>query len=161
VVAADQAAPENPQVASAKGTYVFIRGTVLKSLDKLPEEKYSYKPTDGVRSYGEILAHIADAQFVFCGTAKDGKPTMKGFEKSAHTKAEIESALKESFAYCDAVYAGLTDASSAAMVPFFGQKMTKLAVLALNTAHLDEHYGNLVTYMRMNGVVPPSSEARK
>ncbi len=161
ILAADQPVMENPQVASSKGIYEYLKGTILKSAEKVPEEKYSFKPTDGVRTYGEVLAHIADGQYEFCGAVKDGKPMMKEVEKTAHTKAEITSALNDAFAYCEGVYAGLTDASSAAMVPFMGLKLTKLALLSLNESHTDEHYGNLVTYMRMNAIVPPSSEPRK
>lgn len=150
----------NPQLASTKGMYDLIKGNILKSTDKLPEAKYSYKPTDGVRTYGQLLMHIADSQYGICGIAK-GAPEQKGIEQSAlKTKAEIVKALQDAFAFCDATYAGLTDASSAAMVPFVGgMNVTKLSVLSFNTAHSFEHYGNLVTYMRMNGVVPPSTEA--
>ena len=156
-----QTAADNPQLASTKGFYDQIKGNILKSLDKMPEDKYGFAPTEGVRTYGQLLAHVADGQYILCGIAKEGKMQPKGVEKSAKTKAEITAALNEAFAYCDSVYAGLTDASSAATVSWFGQQRTKLSVLAFNTAHTFEHYGNLVTYMRMNGVVPPSSEPRK
>jgi uncharacterized damage-inducible protein DinB len=156
-----QSMTDNPQVASSKAFFEQIKGNVLKSADKLPEEKFSFKPTEGVRTYGQLLAHIADAQFIFCGIVKDGKPQMKGIEKSAHTRAEIVQALNDGFGYCEGVYSSLTDAQSAATVSWFGQKRTKLTVLDFNIAHAFEHYGNLVTYMRINGVVPPSSESRK
>lgn len=156
-----QSMTDNPQVASSKAFFEQIKGNVLKSADKLPEEKFSFKPVEGVRTYGQLLAHIADAQYIFCGMVKDGKPQMKGIEKSAHTKAEIVQALNDSFGYCEGVYSSLTDAQSAATVSWFGQKRTKLTVLDFNIAHAFEHYGNLVTYMRINGVVPPSSESRK
>jgi len=86
---------------------------------------------------------------------------MRNFEKTATTKAEIVAALNEGFAFCDSVYQKLTDADAAAMVPFFGQQRTKLSMLDFNIAHGFEHYGNLVTYMRMKGIVPPSSEKKK
>jgi uncharacterized damage-inducible protein DinB len=156
-----QSMGDNPQVASSKAFFEQIKGNVLKSADKLPEEKYGFKPAEGVRTYGQLLAHIADAQYIFCGMVKDGKPQMKGIEKSAHTKAEIVQALNDAFGYCEGVYSSLTDAQSAATVSWFGQKRTNLTVLDFNIAHAFEHYGNLVTYMRINGVVPPSSESRK
>jgi uncharacterized damage-inducible protein DinB len=112
-------------------------------------------------TYGQLLAHVADGQFVICGMVKDGKPVMKGFEKSATTKTAILQALNEGFAYCDSAYAGLTDASSADMASFFGNQRTKLSILSFNTAHTMEHYGNMVTYMRMNKIVPPSSESAR
>jgi len=156
-----QTAADNPQLASTKAFFDQAKQNILKSADKLPEEKYSFAPAEGVRTYGQLLAHVADGQYVLCGVARDGKMQMKGVEKTAKTKAEIVAALNEAFAFCDSVYAGLTDASSAATVSWFGQQRTKLSVLAFNTAHTFEHYGNLITYMRMNGAVPPSSEARK
>jgi uncharacterized damage-inducible protein DinB len=153
-----QDAANNPQLASAKAFYVTVRANVLKSADKMPEEKYGFRPTDDVRTYGQMLAHIADAQFFLCGTAKEGVSRNRGIEKAAKTKADILKGLNDGFAYCDAAFAELTDASSAAMVPFFGQQRTKLSMLSFNTAHTFEHYGNLATYMRMNKIVPPSSE---
>lgn len=155
-----QDAAQNPQLASAKAFYTIVRTNVLKSADKLPEDKYGFRPSDDVRTFGQLLAHIADAQFFICGTAKEDVSRNRGVEKSAKTKAEIVKALNDGFAYCDAVYAELTDATSAAMVRFFGQQRTKLSMLSFNTAHTYEHYGNLVTYMRMNKIVPPSSEGR-
>jgi uncharacterized damage-inducible protein DinB len=153
-----QTPSDNPQLASSKAFYDQVKGIVLKSVDKMPEDKYSYRPTDEVRTYGQLLAHIADGQFFLCSIAKEGKPAPRGIEKSAKTKAEILKGLNDGFAYCDALYAELTDASSAAMVSWFGQQRTKLSMLAFNTAHTMEHYGNLVTYMRINKIVPPSSE---
>jgi len=160
-LAAGQTAEDNPQLASAKAFYDTVRTNILKAAEKMPEDKYAYKPSDDVRTYGQLLAHIADGQYFFCGTAKEGKSENRGFEKSMHKKAEILTALRDGFAYCDSTYAGLTDASSAAMVTFFGQKRTKLSMLSFNTAHSFEHYGNLATYLRMNRIVPPSSEPRK
>jgi uncharacterized damage-inducible protein DinB len=149
---------QNPQLTSSKALLGIAKGDILKTADKVPEDKYSFKPTPEVRSLGQILAHVADAQYFFCGTARGEKPPAKNVEKSATTKAQIQSALKEAFAYCDAAYAGLTDAASAETISFLGQQRTKLSVLDFNVAHTFEHYGNLVTYMRINGIVPPSSE---
>jgi uncharacterized damage-inducible protein DinB len=151
---------QSANLASSKAFYDQIKGLVLKSADKLAPEKYSYRPVETVRTYGELLAHIADANFGICGTAKDGKFAPKGIEKSAKTKADIVKGLTEAFAFCDSVYAGLTDANATANVPWFGQQRTKLSILDFNVAHSFEHYGNLVTYMRINGVVPPSSEGQ-
>lgn len=159
--AVQAAPPANPQVASAKGFYDYMKGNVLKTADKVPEPMYAFKASPEVRSLGQILAHIADAQTAFCSIVKDGKPSGKGYEKTATTKAAIQAALKESFELCDAAYAGLTDAGSAEVVPFLqGRKATKLSIISFTTAHGLEHYGNLVVYMRLNQMVPPSSEAQ-
>jgi uncharacterized damage-inducible protein DinB len=107
------------------------------------------------------LAHVADGQYEFCGAAA-GNHDEKGVEQTTKTKAEIVTALKAAFAYCDGIYAGMTDVKAAEMIPAFGgAKITRLSMLDFNVSHTMEHYGNLVTYMRIQGVVPPSSESRQ
>ena len=91
----------------------------------------------------------------------EAKSASKDVEKTAKTKAAIVSALNEAFAYCDAAYAKMTDASAAEIVSLFGMKSTRLGLMDFNTAHNMEHYGNLVTYMRLKNIVPPSSEGQK
>ena len=155
------AAIVNPLVASSKVFYMNAKQDILRSADKMPEEKYAFKPTDSVRSYGQVLAHVADGQYEFCGAAA-GNHDEKGIEQTAKTKADIVTALKAAFAYCDAIYAGMTDAKAAEMIPAFGgAKITRLSMLDFNMSHTMEHYGNLVTYMRIQGMVPPSSESRQ
>ena len=161
LAALGQSPTDNPQVASAKAFYDNVKRLILRSADKMPEDKYAFKPAPEVMSYGLMLAHVANAQFYQCSTAMGEKTIDKGFHESLHTKAEIVAGLKEGFAYCDAAYAKLTDTTSAALVNFFGAQRTKLSGLYSNTFHTWEHYGNLVTYMRINGIVPPSSEPRK
>jgi uncharacterized damage-inducible protein DinB len=156
-----QTGGSNPLVASSKVFYSNAKQDILRSAEKVPEDKYAFKPVDTVRSYGQVLAHVADGQYEFCGAAA-GNHDEKGFEKSAKTKAEIVAALKTAFAYCDAIYAGMTDAKAKEMIPAFGgMKITRLSMLDFNVSHTMEHYGNLVTYMRIQGIVPPSSEARR
>jgi uncharacterized damage-inducible protein DinB len=159
-VIASAADIKNPLLASSSAFYAQVKDDVLRSAEKMPEESYSFKPAPDVRTFGELLAHVADAQFLLCGIASGGKPTMKSNEKTAKTKAEIVTALKDGFAFCDAQYAKLSDQDAAAIVSWFGQPRTKLGVLDFNTAHAFEHYGNMVTYMRIKGIVPPSSEKR-
>lgn len=150
----------NPLMAGSKSLYEQVKNVLMRTADKMPEENFSYKPTEGVRSFGAILGHVADAQYFFCGAASGQRVAPKGVEKSATTKEAIIAGLKESFAFCDAVYAKMTDANAAEMVNLMGQR-TKLSALDFNVAHNYEHYGNLVTYMRMKGIVPPSSEPRR
>ena len=107
-----------------------------------------------MRTVGQLFAHIADGQYEFCSVATEGKPVSKDIEKTAKTKAEIVAALKEAFAYCDAAYADLTDAKAPELVTFFGTRLTRLGVMDFNITHNMEHYGNLVTYMRLKGIVP-------
>jgi uncharacterized damage-inducible protein DinB len=156
-----QTGASNPLVESSKVFYSEARQDILRSAEKMPENKYSFKPTDVVRTYGQILAHVADGQYEFCGAAA-GKHDEKGVEQTAKTKADIVAALKTAFAYCDAIYAGMTDAKAAEMIPAFdGAKITRLSLLDANVSHTMEHYGNLVTYMRIQGIVPPSSESQR
>ena len=151
----------NPLVESSKGFYTNAKQDILRSAEKMPEDKYAFKPVDTVRSYGQVLAHVADGQYEFCGGAA-GKHDQKGFEQSAKTKADIIAALKTAFAYCDAIYSGMSDAKALEMMPAFGgAKITRLSMLDFNVAHTMEHYGNLVTYLRIEGLVPPSSESQR
>ena len=160
-VASAQDTPANPLVTVSKAMYDISKKDILGSVDKIPDEMWSYQPVKEVRTAAQLFAHIADAQYEFCGVAAEGKSVSKDIEKTLKTKAEIVPALKDAFAYCDAAYANLTDASAAEMVSFFGMKITKLGAMDFNIAHNMEHYGNLVTYMRIKGIVPPSSEPRK
>jgi uncharacterized damage-inducible protein DinB len=161
-----QAQPANPLSAGAKRTYDIIKGYIIKSAAKMPEENYAFKPTPDVRSFGQIVAHIADANYGFCSAVAGEKPPAGGFdpatsfEKTKTSKADLEKALADSFAYCDKAHAGMTDAAGAATIKFFTGEMAKLSILEFNTHHDFEHYGNLVTYMRLKGIVPPSSEPR-
>ena len=138
--------------------YTMTKMNVMKSAEEMPESNYSFKPVDSVRSYGGVLAHIADGQYEFCSAATGDETKHPSVEKTAKTKAEITEGLKTAFAYCDKAYDEMTDAKAAEMASFFGRQMPKLAILNFNTAHTDEHYGNLVTYLRMKGMVPPSSK---
>jgi uncharacterized damage-inducible protein DinB len=152
-------AQSNPLSNGQKGFYTVVKTNIVKAAQKMPEENYAYKPTPEVRSFGQIIGHIADAQYMFCAIASGAKNPSPGVEKSMTTKAALVEALEESAAYCDKVYDGMTDAHAGDMVKMFGRDQPKLLVLTVNIAHDDEHYGNLVTYMRLKGLVPPSSEA--
>jgi uncharacterized damage-inducible protein DinB len=134
---------------------------LTRSADKVSEADYAFKPTKDVRSFGQILGHVADAQYAFCSAVSGEKsPATGSVEKTKTTKADLVAALKDAFAYCDKVYEGMTDASAAQSIKFFGRDTTKLGILAFNNMHDMEHYGNLVTYMRLKNIVPPSSEPR-
>jgi uncharacterized damage-inducible protein DinB len=148
----------DPLSAGDKGIYNIAKGDLIKAAQKMPEANYSFKPTPDVRSFGQIVGHVADAQYFFCSTALGEKNPAPGIEKSKTSKADLVQALNDAFAYCDKAYNGMTDAHAAETVKLFGSDQAKLSVLAFNAAHDFEHYGNLVTYMRMKGLVPPSSE---
>ena len=151
----------NPMLESSKVFYSNAKQDILRSADKVPGDKFAFRPTDSVRTMGQIFAHVADGQYEFCGAAA-GNHDEKNIEQTAKTKGDIVAALKAAFAYCDAIYAGMTDTKAAEMIPAFGGiKITRLSMLDFNVSHTMEHYGNLVTYMRIQGIVPPSSESQR
>ena len=154
-----QTPPANPLIATSKAVFNITKNDVMGSVDKIPDELWSYQPTKDIRTVAQLFAHIADGQYEFCGAAR-GETIEKGIEKTAKTKAEIVPALKAAFAYCESTYEDMTDAKAAELVTFFGMKITRLGALDFNSAHNMEHYGNLVTYMRLKGIVPPSSTPR-
>ncbi len=155
-----QAAPANPITASEKGLYGFISGAVVAAAVKMPEENYSFKPTPDVRSFGQLVGHVADASFGFCSQASGETNPSKDIEKTKTSKADLVAALKDGVAYCNKAFDGMTDAKGSQMVKFMNFQMARLTLFSLNTAHTDEHYGNMVTYLRMKGIVPPTSETQ-
>jgi uncharacterized damage-inducible protein DinB len=160
-ISAQGPAVQNPIAAGQKMLYTMVKDNIVRSAEKMPEPNYAFKPTPEVRSFGQLIGHVADSQYMFCAAVL-GKPNpAPGIEKSKTTKSDLVQAVKDAFAYCDAVYDGLTDAQAGALVKFFGGDQAKVTVVAFNTAHNNDHYGNIVTYLRMKGLVPPSSEPRK
>jgi len=154
------AAPANPIAASEKGFYGLVSGQVVAAAEKMAEENYSFKPTPEVRSFGQLVGHVADAQYGMCSTAAGEANPMKKIEKTKTSKSDLVSALKEAVAYCSNIYGTMTDAQGSQLVKMMGFNLAKLSVLSVNTAHTDEHYGNMVTYLRLKGIVPPSSEKK-
>lgn len=151
---------QNPLSTETKGLYDMVKGNLIKAAAKMPEENYAFKPTPDVRSFGQLVGHVADAQYLFCAPVKGEANPAPGIEKSKTTKADLEKALAAAFAYCDAVYSSMTDATVVQTTKFFNRERSKLTILNFNTSHNNEHYGNIVTYMRLKGLVPPSSEGR-
>ncbi len=148
----------NASASAPRPYYQMVQGYITKSAEQMPEGKYGYAPTAGVRSFGQIIGHVANSQYTMCAAAKgEESPSKEDFEK-ATSKADLVAALKASNAYCDGVYSGMSDAQSLEPVEIFGQKTSRLGMLIFNASHDWEHYGNLVTYLRMNGMVPPSSQ---
>jgi len=151
-------APANPFSNYNKIFFARMKTVLISSAEKMPEENYNFKPTDTVRSYGQIVGHIADAQYNFCAMSLgETNPGLK-IEETKTSKADLVAALKGALAYCDKAYDTMTDVSGLQTVKMFGMDMPKFGVLNINNAHDMEHYGNLVTYMRLKNVVPPTSE---
>ena len=158
---APSAPPANPITVSERGLYGFMSHSVVAAAEKMPEANYAFKPTPEVRSFGQLVGHEADANYMFCAQAQGEPNPAKNIEKTKTTKADLVAALKDAVQYCDKAYEGMTDAKGSEMVKIFGSmNIARLTVLSLNTAHTDEHYGNMVTYLRLKGIVPPTSESQ-
>src|SRR6266852_5757833 len=151
-------AEDNPFSATNKSHYGGLKKILLRSAEIVPEENFNFKPTEAVRSFGQIVGHVADSQYAFCSIALGEKNPAPKIEKTKTSKADLIAALKEAFAYCDKAYDGMTDTSGNQTVKYQGMDMPKLIVLIGNNMHSAEHYGNLVTYMRLKNIVPPTSE---
>lgn len=142
---------------SLAGLYGITKTNIMATAELADAALLAYRPTDEVRSTAQLLGHIASAQFAFCSAAAgESNPQAENFEETRTTRAGLIEALQMGFSYCDGVYDAMTDEAGARPVQFLGAS-TAHGVLAFNSAHNYEHYGNLVTYMRMNGIVPPSS----
>jgi uncharacterized damage-inducible protein DinB len=129
-----------------------MQDKIMKSAEAMPESGYSYRPTKDVRSFAEVLTHLADISYILCSNAKGEAPPAASAGKGS--KTEIVGYLKGSFEYCDGVYAGFADARLNAPADFFGHKTNKMFILTQVGNHDALHYGNLVTYLRLNGLVP-------
>jgi hypothetical protein len=151
-------AQDNPFSADARQTYALIKDSVLKAADKMPAEYYSFHTVPEVRTFAQMIAHLADAQFRMCAVVKGESPVASVASKA--TKAELVVALKASFDYCDAVYESMTDATGAAKVKWARWEMSKLGLLNWNISHDNEMYGIMGAFLRVKGLVPPSSEGR-
>jgi uncharacterized damage-inducible protein DinB len=163
-LAQEPAKPAPPPItasAGLKNLYTNARNWILRAAEVMPEEHYAFKPTPDVRSFGELLGHIANTQYNFCAPPrKMASPNKDNIEKTATTKAALTAALKEAFAFCDPAYE-LADAGLTEMVKSGQREVAAGYGLTFNVAHNFEHYGNIVTYMRLKGLVPPSSEPRR
>jgi uncharacterized damage-inducible protein DinB len=168
--AAQQGQQPPPTVAGyLRNAYTGNKNNIQRSAEKMPEEYFGLRPgpQEEVRTFGQHLGHVATYNFLWCSQAKGEKNPNAGnnLEKTLTTKAAFIKALTDSFAYCDPVYASLTDASGIEVLDITQEsgrqvRLPRMALLIMNLAHNNEIYGNLVTTMRMKSIVPPSSEPR-
>jgi uncharacterized damage-inducible protein DinB len=142
-------------ITEVKQSYENVKNNLLKSAEKVPDADYSFKPTPEIRSFGEVMEHVVAAQRHTCAA-------ILGEQSASHstptTKAEIVSALKETFAECDKAYGSLTDANATETVSTGRGQRTRMGALIVNMTHDVEQYSILSVYMRLKGIVPPSSE---
>lgn len=151
-------AQTNPLIAPQKAAYNNVKNNLLKAADKMPEEAYSFKPTPELQSFGERVAHVAGMIGTCSGLTGERKPNPAQGKTS---KAELVAGLKAAAESCDAAWEGMNEKTAMEMVAGRGgQQQPKLGMLIQNNVHLNEVYGTMTVYMRLKGIVPPSSEGR-
>lgn len=159
LTAALHAQTANPLSTELKASYTRVKTNFIKAAEKMPEDQYDFKPTPDMQSFKERVAHIAVSSMGPCSSLKGEAKTIDA--KTLKTKADVVAALKDAFATCDAVMGGMTDADAVTMVSSGrGGPRSKLAMGYGLVGHTNELYGYICVYMRLKGVVPPSSEAR-
>ena len=147
----------NAGVSSARSVWMVPHNFVVRALEQTPDSLLSFKPTADVRSLGQLYAHVADGEHLFCSLALGQGMPSTSVEKTKTSKADLLQALKESATHCDQAYAQ-TDAQAQTAANFFGNQTNRMFLLNMNGAHDYEHYGNIVTYLRLKGITPPSSQ---
>jgi uncharacterized damage-inducible protein DinB len=171
IPAAAQTAPPvtaNPISTWLRGAYTGNRNNIVRSAEKMPEENYGMRPgpQEEVRTFGQQVGHVARYNYLWCSQAKGEKNPSTGTDlEKLPTKAELLKALNDAFAYCDGVYAALTDTSGLEVIDITQEsgrqtRNMRIALLIQNYGHNNEIYGNIVTYLRMKSIVPSSSEPR-
>ena len=154
-----QAQPANPLSTELKASYTRIKTNFIKAAEKMPEDQYDFKPMPDMQSFKERVVHIAVSSMGPCSALKGSPKTIDA--KTLKSKAEVVAALQDTFATCDAVIDSMTDADAVTMVSSGrGGPRSKLAMGYGLVAHTNELYGYICVYMRLKGVVPPSSEPR-
>ena len=152
-------AQENPQTAPLKQSYNGIKNNFVKAAEEMGEDNYSFKPTPELQTFGQRVAHIADANARTCGAIKGEQKNLQASSKTS--KADLVAAVKESFDYCDSIFESITDNDASKMVSMGrGGERSELAVRWGLVAHDNEVYGTMTVYMRLKGMVPPSSAGR-
>ena len=163
VTSAVPAAAQAPQggafTKAAQQQFENIYALVLRATEKVPDEVYAFRPTPEVRTFAGVVGHIADGNVLLCTAASGVKPTITREHEKQTTKADVVAALKASKMFCDKVLDSFTDETVAVpFAAFGGNGQPRLSWIHANNSHMWEHYGNLVTYMRLKQIVPPSSE---
>jgi len=146
-------------IADSKARYVAFRDNIQKAAEAMPEESYNFKPTPDIRSFGELMGHIADAQAGICGSATGQRKALGAAKMTS--KADLVGALKTSSEICTAAFDATTDANANDAASMGQMKSTRLGILEYNTGHDAEEYGYAAVYLRLKNVLPPSSAPRK
>jgi uncharacterized damage-inducible protein DinB len=154
-------APANPMSAALLRSFATVSDYIVRSAEQLPDEKYGFQPTAEVRTFAKEIGHVADAHFVYCARARnEASPQQARAENTLTEKAALVARLKESVAYCRDAYSTVTDTMLGQAYQVGNATGLRLTALVTNIGHDNEHYGKIVTYLRLNGMVPPSSQPR-
>jgi uncharacterized damage-inducible protein DinB len=156
--AAPPAQPANPLSADVKAMYTGVKNNLVKMAEKMPEEHYAFKATADIRTFGQLIGHVADSQARTCSALLGEPRQLNAGAKTA--KADLVAALKESFAMCDKAVDSMSDAKAAETIAMGQRQSSRLGALARMVSHSNEEYGYMAVYMRLKGIVPPSSEGR-
>ena len=156
----------DPMAATVAQWFTMIEQSFIALADAMPAEKYDFKPTSGnfesVRTFAEQVKHVACANFAFFNQIEKITPPAEcalGGPDPAKTKAELMEYLRTSFEYAQRVLKTMTPANALEPVSGpYGGDSTRLGITTLAVWHASDHYGQLVVYLRLNGIVPPASQ---
>jgi uncharacterized damage-inducible protein DinB len=163
LVAQAPAAPRPPQgfTGYLQGQYATVKRNITGSTEKMPAEHFAYRPVPEVMTYGELISHVLETQYSYCNAVKGGPNPAAGKDFKKTDKVSLIQLVKDSFAYCDDAFAAVSDANALEMITVGTapnqRQIARANQLTQLVVHGNEHYGNLVTYMRTKGIVPPSS----
>jgi uncharacterized damage-inducible protein DinB len=147
-------------VVTIKGMHATVARDLTEAAALMTVDEYAFRPTPEMRTFAELVGHLANANVFFCAQARGDKPpTTINYEK-VPDRDSLMRGLSDALAYCDTAVAGTTDANLSSMVKLIGpgdHQTARGALLMFNTTHNNEHYGNMVVYLRLKGHVPPSS----
>ena len=151
--------PARVAVAAARANWIAAHNYILRSAEQMSGANFAFQPVATVRTFAQIVAHVADDEMGWCAQILGEPMKQTQFEKTLTAKADVIKAIRDAGTYCERAYA-ITDAQAAAVTTIWGGQQSKIRGLMDNAAHDWEHYGNIVTYMRMKGLVPPSSQGQ-
>ena len=144
---------------SLNNMHMTIRRNLIEAAEAMPAADYAFKPTPQIRSFAELIGHVAGGNNFICGMAKGDPP--RSPVNAMTDKASLVKALGDALSYCDGIYKETTDANGNQAVKVSGPggagQTTRAQVLMFNTTHNNEHYGNIVVYLRLKNIVPPST----
>lgn len=150
----------DPVSASLMAQFDLVRNATVAAAESMPESLYDFRATDEVRTFGQLVGHIANAQYTICSGLLDEPSPASGNLEELTAKSDLVDAITASWDYCRQAYEVATDDAMGDQVDFFGGRTVRHYPMSFALIHAYEHYGNMVTYMRLNGRVPPTSQGQ-